>query len=654
MSKNTHFQRFLTSQLAQDGTGLPEGSEYDWWLAPKKKLTDDERLGKANNLVRYAQDLEESQRDVHEMMLQSGQQYSNRQVALFEWGTGDFIRASLKPLSRVYENLTAVVIDTLVAQIGKNRPKATPIARGASWRVRTNAKKLDKFLWGETCRQSLYSLFKSAFRTGCIYPFGVIRHDWDGQRVKLSECFPDDIIVDEREVASSGDYSHIIHRRVLPIAKIAEMYGVSEETIAEQEDERYDDGFYRRIGKGYALLVEVWLKAQGGRPGRYVAATKKLLLEDKAWEHEWVPFVFFRYNEPVAGRGFYTPSVVEVCLPFQVRLNEMDDAIRADLRQAGYWWAVEENSKVNPNDLLSRSHRVVRYRTTRPELQRIEGPIEALYNERARIGPALFSRIGLNQMSNATLPAGVRYDSSPALQEANAIQDDRLADPAQRYEEFILNNFKLLTKMSALYATDDTTTVYEVGGRAAYTEEIRWSAIDLDDNSYVLQLEVSSAHSMTPAAARQRLEELLGQGIISPEAYAQAVAHPDSEAAQSLLTAAADRAKWVVSQLEEGVYVMPIPEEDLVKTKTLVMLSLLSLDKYTDVPDEVYQAHRDWLEAATELLTRATEADAQGAPPIGDMGPGMPQIPGVQPPGQGAMTPLPSPAMGQPMTPVLG
>lgn len=662
--------------MDKSGKGLfeadGEGAFVEWWTPRDGNVGDDPQVDeqRAKALIACAVSLENSQAEIHEMNLYNGQQYSNRQVAFFDWGTNQFVRQSNKPISRVNENMTAVIIDAMTAQIGKNRPKATAITRGASWSVRKNAKRLDKYLWGETMRQVLYDKFKSTFKTACIYGVGGMRHEWIKGKDELTEVFPDDILVDEREAAATGDFSYIMHRRCLPLNVVAAKFGIDPQVL--KRDATFIDNpvANRRIGNGWVLVVEGWLKANDGHKGRYVAATNGRLLRDEVWDHKWVPFVFFRYNAPVAGRGFFTPSLVETILPFQIRHNELSDAIRFGIDSAGPVWMVPEGSRVNPNDLLGRYHRAIRHTPNLPpSLTIIPVGDGVLFEERRRVWEDAFQRVGLNQSSNASLPAAVRYDSSPALQEANAIQDDRLVDPAQRYEEYILANFKMMAQVTAANATADTTTVWTYAGRKKsmrMTEQIKWKDINLEENSYVLQLEASSAHSMTPAAARQRLEEDLGKGAITPEEYALNTMHPDSESTATLASVQAEDLEWVVEQLQEGLYPPPESEQDLAGGIPRVRLSLLQLNQYDDVPEEVREVHVTWIAAASAIVEKAAEADAQGAPVGPDMAPGaMPppedpfaamqgpaggpgQLQGMAPGPQGpAMSPIPLPQLGQ-------
>ena len=610
--------------VAKDDKGNP----IEWWTDRTEKLGKDPHYdrNRAESLVRSAMDLERAQSEVHTLNLYYGQMYDNRQLALFEWGTNNFVRASMRPLSTANENHAAVCLDMMVAQVGKNRPKATPICRGANFKRKRAAKKLDKFLWGTTVNTGHFANAKNAFKCALTYGFGGIRFCYEDKGIEEEPIFPDDILVDQREVSATGRYSHLFHRRVLPVERVAHMFDISaDELMADtQVVTGVDAEGYRTIGKGWVLLVEGWLKAEDGMPGRYVAATNGRLLKDEPWKEEWVPFVFYHYNEPISNRSFYQPPLLENLLPYQIRYNELTEIIRnaQDLSRA--ICLIPKGSGIDPNVLYAKQLRVLQYNIGfAPTFELLPTVAKELYEERARIKEEMTSRCGLGQYSNASLPSGNRLDSSKAVREANAIQDDRLVDPAQRYEEFHLNCYKMMMKIMGKYATKDgdgkpKTVLWQGGGKQQYAEEVDWSELDLSDEKgdfYTLQIEASSAFSMMPSAMIDNLEDQLARGLITPEDYMQALATPDTEALVNLSTALARNIDKTVDRLMDGKYTPPTPEQDLVLGVQRATISMLTLDTdYEDgtVPVEIYSIHRDWISAAQSILDLAVNANSNG------------------------------------------
>lgn len=624
-------------------TGMPKDTKHGWWLEAEDPDDPMEAKERANSLVNSARALENIQREVHEQNLWSAQLYSNRELAAFDWGHGHLYRASLAPVSRVGENITVRVVDTLVSQIGKNRPKPKPVARGASFRLRQNVRKLDKFLYGEFQRNRTYELGSQVFRDACIFGFGCAKIDMEsdanGAGVCMERVFPDEILVDQMEVVASGKIRHIYRRRVLPIEVVASTYNVDEEELRKHATANsYID--YRPIGNGWILLLE-GIQTNG----RWMACTNDMILDEGEWDHDWLPYVFYHWQTPVS--GFHSPSVVEQVLPYQIRLNEINEVIRDAQDIMGRpRILIAEGSRVNPMEIDNVVGRFIKYAGVKPEAITWGAMNAEIYNERDRLVRTCMEQFGLSQLaSSVTPPPGARFDSSAAFREFNAIQDDRLADPAQRWERWYLDIAETLVNVIRASGGSPKTTWYS-GYKKSQAEEIDWSEIDMQKEEYTMSLEAVSVYSMSPAAARDELEKQLAMGLITPEQYRHELSSPDEEGMYSLAAAAADDLDRVQGLLEIGEYENPTPIQDLVNGLTQMTLAYLQLGKYKDVDPKVKLNFINWITAARAITQQGTELPTAGGMadvPMGD--PGMQPGPGGAPMGPPGMPP---PGMGPP------
>jgi hypothetical protein len=625
-----------------------------WWESGEDSELPKEEVEKAraNSLVSTARNLEDIQREVHEQNLFSAQLYSNRELAAFDWGNSAMYRTSLSPVSRTGENLVLMVVDTLVSQIGKNRPKARPQTRGASWTLRQQAKRLDKFLYGEFIRNRVYEKGKQVFRDACIFGFGAMYVAMDGDDLVLERVFPDELMVDQMEVVATGKARYWYRRRVLPCEVVAATYKKKLEDI-EAEAKKVDyDLDYRSVGTGHGVLVEGWQCALGSKVGRYVVAWGDVILVDRPYKMEGPPFAIYQWQPPLS--GFYTASAVEQALPYQLRLNEINDVIRDAQDLMGRpRILVAEGSRVNPLEIDNLVARFIKYTGIKPEAVTWPAISAELYNERDRQVRICLEQFGISALaSKVTPPSQARFDSSPAFREFNAIQDDRLADPAQRFERFYLDVAELMIRVIKDSGKSPQTT-WVSGGKNSRIEVISWDEIDLDEDAYVLQLEATSVFDSTPSAIRDELEKQLGMGLITPEEYRLQLAHPDDESELSLQSAAADDIRRVIELLENGEYEPPTPIQDLVNGVQMVSLAALHMKKYDDVEPKVHLNFLNWVTAARAILeigeekvpTMDPSAMVPGldAPsdPLGVMG----GVPGMDPMMGGA------PGMGGPMMP---
>jgi hypothetical protein len=593
-------------------------TRYSWWeAAPDDADLDEEYVEnqRASSLLSCARRLENAQAEIHQQNLWSAQLYSNRELAAFDWGTGQLYRASLAPITRTGENITVRVVDTMVSQVGKNRPKPKPVARGASFSTRQQIRLLDKFLYGEFQRNEAYEVGKQAFRDACIFGLGAIKVGLEksedhGDRLCYERVFPDEILVDQMEVVACGKIRHFYRRRVLPIEVVGATYGLSDEEMDELVESQsaftYLD--YRPIGRGWVVVVEGYQLAQDKSPGRWMVATQNCVLDEGVWPNEWLPYVFFHWQVPVS--GFYSPSIVEQVLPYQIRLNEVNEVIRdAQDVMARPRILVAEGSRVNPLEIDNVVGRFIKYTGIKPEAITWPAMSAELYNERDRLVRTCLEQFGLSALATSvTPPPGARFDSSPAFREFNAIQDDRLSDPAQRFEKMYIDLAKRSVQVLD-HAGANPQTVWYSGYKQSKAEVIKWHDIGHDIDSYVMSLEATSIYSMSPAGARDELEKQLAMGLITPEQYRMELCDPDQESEYSLAAAASEDINRVLEVLESGEFETPTPEQDLVNGVNRITLGLLNLNKYKDVPAETKLNFINWITLAKAILQRGTEPE---------------------------------------------
>jgi hypothetical protein len=632
----------FSPQTAPTGNPNVEG----WWIVQKEEDNELETVARANSLVNCARALENIQREVHEQNLWSAQLYSNRELAAFDWGFGHLYRASLAPISRTGENLTVRVVDTLVSQIGKNRAKPKPVARGVSYHLRQNLRKLDKFLYGEFQRNQAYELGKKVFRDACIFGFGCLSVYVDNQgendRVCIERVFPDEILVDQMEVVASGSIRHLYRRRVLPVEVVAETYGVDEDELKKHAlNYTYLD--YRPVGDGWVVVVEGYQSASGATPGRWMVSTHDMILDEGEWKYEWFPYIFYHWQTPVS--GFYAPSAVEQVLPYQIRLNEINEVIRdAQDIMARPRVLVAEGSRVNPLEIDNVIGRFIKYAGVKPEAITWPAINAEIYNERDRLVRVCLEQFGLSNLATTvTPPPSARFDSAPAFREVNAIQDDRLSDPAQRFERLYLDLAERIIQVIKASGASPKTVWYS-GYKRSRCEEIDWNEIDLEDNSYTMTMEAVSIYTMSPASVRDELEKQLGMGLITPEQYRHQLAAPDQEGMYSLAAAAADDLDRVQELLELGEFENPEPDQDLVNGITQMTLGRLELKKFKDTPPKVLLNFINWITLARAIVQRGAEKEQQSQPQPGMPMPG--EVPGA------AMGPQGFPGMGPQQVPV--
>jgi hypothetical protein len=580
---------------------------------------DDEfvKSSRANDLIEYARELEQVQSAIHRQNLINYQLYNNRYLSSFDWGTGIYVERSLEPVARTTDNVILQVIDSLVAEIGKNRPKAKPVVFGASWKENRAARKLDKFLYGEFIRNDMYKKAKMAFLNSLVCGFGCLKvltedSSKNGARIKIENIFPDDILIDQAQVLTTGKISSLVERHVLPIEVVSARYDIPiEELKAAAEGDVYLQ--YRKKATDWIVVVEGYQLH-----GRHVIAIKDRIILDEPWDEDWIPYIFYHWQNPQ--KGFYSQSAVEQALPNQINLNEINQVIKdAQDLMSKPRILVHKGSQVNPVEINNLVGKIIQYTGIEPKAITWPAVSVELYNEREREIRVCFNKFGLNPNgAQGGLPSQARLDSSAAVREYNQIQDNRLADPAQRYEEFFLDVAKMMVRVIKI-SGKSPKTVWFSGGRKARAEEICWDDVDLDENAYTMILESASSFTMTPSAQRDELEDLFARGLITPEEYKRERSLPDLQNMVDLQTAGLEDIYRVRELLEDGKYESPIPKQDLINGVKHMTLAMLALNQYTDDTgelDKIKLNFINWITEAEMWLNKGAEKPPQAPLPM--------------------------------------
>lgn len=628
----------------------PEAESINWWDADDS--TDEER---ASALLSHARDIEQYHQEVHENNLLYAQMYANRELptASFDWGFGITQDVSLSPITRLSENLSLSIVETFVSQIGKMRPKATVVLKGAPWSLRRAAKMADRWLYSAFLHLKAYTKGKMIFRDGGVFGFGCARVDvGPGDKLCIERVFPDDVLVDQRECLSGRPPVHVMVRRVMTYAEAASRFGLDEETLEKAGSTRYLA--YRGHGPGHVVVVEGWRRAvdtSGGvEPGRHTIAIEGRMISDEVWSEKWIPLVFFHWTPAL--NGWYCPSVVEQIFNYQLRLNEINERIReAQHLMSVPRILVPKGSDINVNQITNEIGKFISYTgPLKPEVLNWQAMSAEIYQERDRLVRSCYEFMGISQLSSQSkAPESTRFDSAPAFREFNQIEQARFTDLAQRFEEFYLDLAETIMRVMHKRGKVSEVMAFRTKGGIARSQVIDWSELDLDEASYYLTIEASSSMNQTPAARRDILEQMRARGEITAEEYAQHATNPDLEQIASLAAAASEDIDRVIDLLEQGEYEAPDEMQDLVNGLVRVHHAYLGLRAWEGVPMDVFENFEAWMLHAKSIVAPEPEEEGVPMPPNAATAavPGM--MPGPEMMGPGAMPMDPSMGGGAPL-----
>lgn len=591
------------------------------WHKEEKYKAHEELL----NLVRS---IEEDQHEIHEANLIFARMYDNREPEEINWShqVGDRDHAIL---SHRRTNIVKSACDTVAANIGRQRPKATPVPKGGGFKLAREARKMDKFLYGMFQKLRLWEKGADVILDGAVFGTGCVKFFTVDSELKAERVSPDEIIVNQSECRNTREPRQLFHRKLVYRDMLLSTYGNDKKrgkeirlALGNEDEGHYQYTSYRTPPKDRVVVVEGWRKPSypGAGDGRHIIACKDITFLDEEWDGEF-PFAFFRYGHHLS--GFYGYSLAEEVLPDQIRLDEIDDVVREgqDLfcRPRVF---VDAASGIVSAQIDNRIGRIIQYRGRKPEQEVWSGSNIEMYNERDRRTNAWMRRTGLSEMSvTSQLPGGVRLDSSRAIREFNSTEDRRLALVAQRAERFYLDCAERIIEFaSEMKRSGSSVSVSYVGRGKGITkaESIDWSSIKAGRDEFELEIEASSIYNQSPAARIDLAKELAQAGVITPQEFRYLMNYGDEEGIMDAATAAEANIACLIGKLEEGEFVPPDPMQNLQLGINMVKLNYLNLlNKYEDVPEDVLDAHRLWVEQAVWVMSQTQPQPEQAEPAMG-------------------------------------
>ena len=591
----------------------------DWACVDGDHDADDAEQERVRALALFEETrtLEENQRTWHEMNLWNSVLYYNRELPGFHWGEPSLnADEQLYPANLTTENLVKSVGDSMTSKASSSPLMPTGVPRGASFTTRKQIRKLNKWLRGTWKQLQCEDLAVRAFVDAFVSGIGVIKIDYTSTGITAESVFFDNLIVDNREAANRGPVSTYRTRSVVPRKAF-------ESTYAEQLGERGIDGEalkkpyvgYRNVAAGYVVVVEAWRLPCGKEPGRHVVACGDRLVVDEPWEQPWPPLVIMHWEDLLS--GFLGPSGAERVIPYQVKLNDINERIDdAQELTVNPRLLVAAGSQVDVNSFDNMPGRIIKYTGQAPTpLIWPAVPVE-FYNERERVRQSCLEFFGLSQMSSqGVLPQGVRLDSSRALNEARTMEDSRFLRLWTRFENFRMELAKRLVDVMIHDPSKENDHVTSWVHSRARTEEIKWKDIgELTKDTFSWSMEALPASFFSPAVQQDRLDSAAGEGLTGPDEKRNFVGQPDLERLEELEMASVFDIFRHIELLEDGKLEPPDEITNLLYGIPKVMYNALDLKGLDDVPDEVMTLHYEWIAIARGIQTMAVTDPTNQAP----------------------------------------
>jgi hypothetical protein len=586
---------------------MPVTEQRKYWYRPTegRKETPADKAARAGDLINEAATIEQYQRSWHEMNLWNATLYSNRELVGFSWGaTGDGAR-ELWPVNLVTENIIEEIGEAMLSKASASPIRPSLVPHGNSWKTERAVRLLEQFTFGVWKQTESEDAAVRAYLDAYISSIGCVLDTYDKKKGVLS-CEPvffDNIIVDNRECLNRQQPRTLRIRRILPREAVEETYGVDLGASPKYAS-------YRQLGEGYVIVVEAWRKN-----GRHTVACCDQLLVDEAWDEDWWPAEFYHWGERLS--GFFGRSGVETLVPYQVRQNELNDAITEsqDIACRPRLLA-QANSQLDLSQWDNQAGRILGFAGMAPTPLVWPTNLAELYNERERNFARAMSHVALSEMfGNADLPQQVRLDSSAGVREMRNMEDARHLRQWTRFEVFRLRIAMMhLRVLGRQKGAEAFTTAYHPARAKAAAKTIQWQAVkDLTADKFSWTMEAAPLSQQSPAARRETLRDWVSRGLMNEQQAERMLTNPNIELIESLEMASVDDVHRHIEVMEDGNYESPTELTNLPYGIWAVTANYHRLRNYEDVDADVIDNHLNWIAEAVSITQMATQA-AQPAP----------------------------------------
>ncbi len=568
--------------------------DRQWWLREGKELhesvMDNYRLLKD-------QEGNDPRRYLAFLSLYENRHYKN-----------DGYQAYLNELCRIGEdgyqrskfNVAKHYTDIVHARVARQQSRARFMSIGGNASIKRRAKLLERWSDAIADTTDLDITAPDIFMDACIFGMGIAKPYRVGQEIRLERVYPGEVYVDCVE-AAYDNVRQLFHRKYVSrevlmyqyvnLAKDAGLITAQEANrrkvvIEKARRAEADDDF-----RGHSLVsdplecVEAWHlpSGPGATDGKHVIAMDGITLFEEQWDRKDFPLCMVRWSRE--RRGFYGIGLVEELAGIHVdinnTLNRIEEAI--SLNASPYVFN-NRASQVQKSKVADLPGQWIDYNDTPPQIAAIEAvPREFFSHLQDQLDRA--ARIArVSSLGGAGgLPAALQ--TGAAVREAQDADNSDFVMVIEAYQKFRLRIVQEFVRLGReIYEEDNSYTIVAEKDRNTVSR-VKWSDVDLDEDSYVLRTMPASALPTTPAGRIDKALEMWNSGLFGREQILSMMNIPDVESELDLATAESDNIDRMIEEiLDEGRPQVVEPSDDfqLIMQKANAALKKAKSDGVTE------------------------------------------------------------------------
>jgi hypothetical protein len=258
------------------------------------------------------------------------------------------------------------------------------------------------------------------------------------------------------------------------------------------------------------------------------------------------------------------------------------------------------------------------YKDTPPIISVSPSVSADVFNHLDRLYQKAFEIIGVSQLSvGSQKPAGL--NSAVSIREYHDIESERFITLQSEYDAFHIECAKQFIDEAKEISKRDPkfgVMVKTQGGAMS----VRWKDIDLDEDSYIMQIYPTNLLPQQPAGRLEKVIEMKNADLLNNQEAASLLDYPDVKSITTLKNAKIDDIMLTISKMiDDGMYTRPEPYQDL-EAGIEYCQAFYLLYKHQKVSVERLDLLKRWIGDAQNLLT----------PPAPIAPPPAPGIPGQQ------------------------
>lgn len=525
---------------------------FSWWLA-------EDETDMAMQIASTLKFIQRHQSARMEQITVATRLYGN--TSSFSLMGSAFTRASsvapAPSAQRISYNLCSSVVDTLTAQIAKDKITPSFITSGGTWGLQRKAENLSKFIDGAFYENKIHHKTTRSFLKSGVWGDGIVHIFRNGRdRAEVEEVFPHELFVDEVE-AMCTDKPQQLHRVKICDRDVLRGTFEGDKEAQAKIDSAMPANMQDVAGSASAAdlvtVVESWHlpSYEGAGDGCHVISLEDKILtpeDQRGYDKDYFPFAILPYKKRLL--GYWGQGAVERLQNLQGEINRLMILIQKSMWMGGSFKVLIENgSKVVAQHVNNDVGSLIYYTGTKPEY--IVPPMiqQDIYKYVDSLIQKGYQQEGVSQMSASNMkPLGV--DSGAALRTYDKIGDDRQLELGQQFEAFNLEIARqMIEVVRDIYK--DTKTYKVTWPGANFMHEIDWKDINLERDEYYLKAFPTSSLPDEPMAKLQTIQEYMQAGLISPRSGRRLLRSEDIEMSDMLANAAED---LICKSIEDILY----------------------------------------------------------------------------------------------------